>query len=93
MMVIVMLLMCWWVDLKNCAGHPARPIALGKCRAHGAHQEQDAPGQKRSNGPVLMSLRIEAQTTDDEQQGGSDIGNDLDPFERPAAAASVSCGL
>jgi hypothetical protein len=67
-------------------------VALGKCRAHGAHQKQDAPGQKGGNGPVLMSLRIEAQTTDDEQHGGSDIGNDLDPFERPDAAAFGSCG-
>lgn len=72
--------------------NPARPIALGKCRAHGAHQKQDAPGQKGGNGPVLMSLRIKAQTTDDEQHGGPDIGNDLDPFERPAAATSVSRG-
>jgi hypothetical protein len=70
-----------------CAG------ALGKCRAYGAHQKQDTPGQKGGNGAVLMSFRIEAQAADDEQQGGCDIGNDLDPFERPAATASVSCGL
>jgi hypothetical protein len=70
-----------------------RAVALGKCRADGAHQEQDAPGKKRGNGAVLMSFRIEAQTADDEQQSGSDIGNDLDPLKRPAAAASVSCGL
>jgi hypothetical protein len=65
---------------------------LSNGRAYGAHQEQDAPGKKRSNGTGLMPLRVEAQATDDEQQGGSDIGNDLDPFERPAAAASVPCG-
>jgi hypothetical protein len=72
--------------------NPARPIVLGQCRAYGAHQKQDAPEKKGGNGSVLMSLRIEAQTTDDEQQGGSDIGDDLDPFERPAGAASVCCG-
>jgi hypothetical protein len=67
--------------------------ALGKCRAYGAHQKQDTPGQKGGNGAVLMSLRIEAQTPDDEQQGGCDVRDDLDPFERPTAGASMPYGL
>jgi hypothetical protein len=88
-----MLLMCWWMDLRNRAGSLDVRRALGKCRAYGAHQEQDAPEKKCSDGAVLMSFRIEAQTTDDEEQGGSDIGNDLHPFERPSGAGSVSFGL
>jgi hypothetical protein len=73
--------------------NPARPIVLGQCRAYGAHQKQNAPEKKGGNGSVLMSFRIEAQTAHDEQQGGCDIGDDLDPFERPAATAPASFGL
>jgi hypothetical protein len=70
----------------------AHAVAFGDCSAYSAHQEQHASGKKCSHSAGLVPFRVEAQATDNEEQCGSDVGDDLDPFERPAAAAAMFRG-